>query len=38
MEVGVIGLGGMGFALASRILATGHDVTVYNRTEERRIL
>ncbi len=35
MEVGVIGLGSMGFALASHILAAGHDVTVYNRTEEK---
>ncbi len=35
MEVGVIGLGSMGFAMASHILAAGHDVTVYNRTEEK---
>lgn len=35
MEVGVIGLGSMGFAMASHILAAGHDLTVYNRTEEK---
>lgn len=33
MEVGVIGLGSMGFAMASHLLAAGHEVTVYNRTE-----
>lgn len=35
MEVGVIGLGSMGFAMASHLLAAGHEVTVYNRTEEK---
>lgn len=35
MEVGVIGLGSMGFAIASHILSAGHEVTVYNRTEEK---
>jgi len=35
MEVGVVGLGSMGFAMASHILAAGHELTVYNRTEEK---
>lgn len=35
MQVGVIGLGSMGFAIASHILSAGHEVTVYNRTEEK---
>jgi len=35
MEVGVIGLGSMGYAMASHILAAGHEVTVFNRTEEK---
>ena len=35
MEVGVISLGSMGFAMASHILAAGHELTVYNRTEEK---
>lgn len=33
MLVTVIGLGPMGQALASALLAAGHDVTVHNRTE-----
>jgi 3-hydroxyisobutyrate dehydrogenase-like beta-hydroxyacid dehydrogenase len=32
MRLGWIGAGRMGFALASRLLAAGHDVAVYNRT------
>jgi 3-hydroxyisobutyrate dehydrogenase len=32
MRVGVIGLGIMGQAMAERLLAVGHSVTVYNRT------
>ena len=32
MEIGVIGLGHMGAALAARLIAAGHTVTVYNRT------
>ena len=32
MKVGFIGLGRMGRAMASRILAAGHDLAVYNRT------
>lgn len=33
MQVGFIGLGRMGSAMAANLLAAGHDVTVYNRTE-----
>ncbi len=32
MDIGVVGLGHMGSALATRLLDAGHDVTVYNRT------
>ena len=32
IRLGWIGAGRMGFALASRLLAAGHDVAVYNRT------
>ncbi len=35
MRVGVIGLGIMGGAIAERLLATGHEVFVYNRTREK---
>ncbi|HEY9711982.1 MAG TPA: NAD(P)-binding domain-containing protein, partial [Chroococcales cyanobacterium] len=35
MEIGVIGLGNMGTAIAIRLLAAGHNVTVYNRTIEK---
>ena len=35
MEVGVIGLGSMGFAIAFNILKAGHSLTVHNRTEEK---
>lgn len=35
MEVGVIGLGNMGAAIAAQLIEAGHDVTVYNRTEEK---
>ena len=34
-RISVIGLGGMGKAMASRLLDTGHEITVYNRTAER---
>jgi len=34
-RISVIGLGGMGKAMASRLLDTGYQVTVYNRTAER---
>lgn len=32
MQVGFIGLGHMGSAIAANLLKAGHDVTVYNRT------
>ena len=32
MEVGFIGLGNMGAAVARNLLKAGHRVTVYNRT------
>jgi 3-hydroxyisobutyrate dehydrogenase-like beta-hydroxyacid dehydrogenase len=32
MQVGFIGLGRMGSAIAHRLIAAGHQVTVYNRT------
>src|SRR3954454_18155613 len=32
LRLGWIGAGRMGFALASRLLAAGHDVAVWNRT------
>jgi len=34
-RIAVIGLGGMGKAMASRLLDTGHQITVYNRTADR---
>lgn len=34
-RVSVIGLGNMGSALAERLLVTGHEVTVWNRTESK---
>jgi 3-hydroxyisobutyrate dehydrogenase-like beta-hydroxyacid dehydrogenase len=33
MKVGFIGLGAMGSAMASNLLAAGHTVTVWNRSE-----
>ncbi|MEW6437688.1 MAG: NAD(P)-dependent oxidoreductase [Pseudomonadota bacterium] len=33
MDVGFIGLGGMGSAMASRIIAAGHRVLVWNRSQ-----
>jgi 3-hydroxyisobutyrate dehydrogenase len=35
MHIGVAGTGRMGFAIAQRLLALGHDVFVWNRTPER---
>ncbi len=35
MKVGFIGLGTMGAAMAARLVAAGHQVTVHNRTRER---
>ena len=34
-EVGYVGLGVMGSAIVRRLLAAGHDVTVWNRTHEK---
>lgn len=34
MDVGLIGLGGMGAAMAARLLAAGHRVLVWNRSQE----
>ena len=35
MNVGFIGLGNMGQAMARNLLKAGHDVIVYNRTRSR---
>ena len=35
MKIAFLGLGKMGFGMASRVIAAGHDVTVYNRTASR---
>lgn len=35
MEIGLIGLGNMGFGIAKSLLRAGHKVTVYNRTRSR---
>ncbi len=35
MKVGFLGLGKMGTAMARRLLAAGHELTVWNRTEGR---
>lgn len=35
MKVGFIGLGTMGAAMAARLIAAGHEVSVHNRTRER---
>lgn len=35
MNVGIIGTGLLGSAVAMRLLSTGHTVTVYNRTKEK---
>jgi 3-hydroxyisobutyrate dehydrogenase len=32
MQIGVAGLGAMGSAIAARLMETGHQVTVWNRT------
>ena len=36
-KIGFLGLGEMGTPMASRLLKAGHDVTVWNRTEERTV-
>jgi len=35
MRIGFLGLGKMGTPMALRLLATGHELSVWNRTEER---
>jgi len=35
MRIGFIGLGNMGTPMALRLLAAGHELSVWNRTEER---
>jgi 3-hydroxyisobutyrate dehydrogenase len=35
MKVGVVGMGRMGAALATRLLSLGHEVTVWNRTPDK---
>ncbi len=35
MRLGFIGLGAMGAPMAARLLAAGHEVTVFNRSEEK---
>ena len=35
MKVSFIGLGNMGFPMAANLLASGHRVTVYNRTKSK---
>jgi 3-hydroxyisobutyrate dehydrogenase-like beta-hydroxyacid dehydrogenase len=35
MKIAFLGLGKMGSAMARRLLAAGHEVTVWNRTRER---
>jgi 3-hydroxyisobutyrate dehydrogenase len=35
LKIGIAGTGRMGAAVASRLLAVGHDVTVWNRTREK---
>ena len=35
MKVGVVGIGRMGAALTTRLLGLGHDVTIWNRTQDK---
>jgi 6-phosphogluconate dehydrogenase len=35
MELGIIGLGKMGFNMAARLLKEGHSIIAYNRTQEK---
>lgn len=35
MNIGIAGIGKMGAAIGSRLVSTGHPLTVWNRTEER---
>ena len=34
-RLGFIGLGGMGSRMATRLLAAGYELTIYNRARER---
>ena len=36
MKIGFIGLGRMGSAMAANLVNAGHDVTVFNRSPEKR--
>jgi len=36
MKTGFIGLGRMGSAMATNLIKAGHDVTVFNRSPEKR--
>ena len=36
MKIGFIGLGHMGSAMAANLVKAGHDVTVFNRSPEKR--
>ena len=35
MRIGFLGLGNMGTPMALRLLAAGHELSVWNRSEER---
>ena len=35
MKIGFLGLGNMGTPIALRLLAAGHELSVWNRSEER---
>jgi 3-hydroxyisobutyrate dehydrogenase len=35
MKIGIIGLGRMGTALATRLQGCGHDIVVWNRTPDK---
>ena len=35
LRIAFLGLGKMGFGMASRLVAAGHSVSVYNRTASR---
>jgi len=35
MKIGLLGLGNMGTPIALRLLSAGHELSVWNRTEER---
>ena len=35
MKIGFIGLGNMGAGMASNLLKSGHEVTAYNRSQDK---